>query len=151
MAQLEYRLFDEKEGYPALFNYQTIPEEEIMVRFLCDYFIKDDTVFEKTSNAIEPPLYVIYVKFAEDETPIIKNPCSNVALGFIVIEVREFSEEYDEYPIIKNLEFTSLTELAIFAQCNYIMLDGFEWEQTSLELDEDRHTYVLYVKKISSS
>ena len=146
MTQLEYRLFDAEKGYPALYNYKAIPPEEIVVRYLCDYFVKDGVVFEKTSNAIEPPLNVIYVKLAEDEIPIPWNHRSSVGMGFIVMEIREFRENSDEYPIIRNLEFNTLTEIAIYAQCNYIVLDGIEWEQTSLELDEDRQTYVLYVK-----
>ena len=151
MAKLEYRLFDEENGYPALYHYDSIPRDEIVTRFLCDYFIKDGVVYEKTSNAIEQPLHVIYVKRADDEIPIPipMNRRSTVGMGFIVLEVREYREDAKEYPIIQNLELSDLTDMAIIGQCNYLTLEGVEWEQTSLEVDEDRQTYVLYVKKAS--
>lgn len=149
MAKLEYRLFDVENDYPALYHYDSIPKDEIVTRFLCDYFIKDGVVYEKTSNAIEQPLHVIYVKRANDEIPIPMNRRSTVGTGFIVMEVREYREDAKEYPIIQNLELSDLTDMAIIGQCNYLTLEGVEWEQTSLEIDEDRQTYVLYVKKAS--
>ncbi|TGE31808.1 hypothetical protein [Desulfosporosinus sp. Sb-LF] len=149
MAKLEYRLLDIENGYPALYHYNSIPRDEIVTRFLCDYFIKDGVVYEKTSNAIEPPLHVIYVKKATDEIPIPMNRRSTVGMGFIVMEIREYREDANEYPIIQNMELSDLTDIAIIGQCNYLTLEGVEWEQTSLEVDEDRQTYVLYVKKTS--
>lgn len=147
MAQLEYRLFDEEKGFPALYHYDSIPKDEIVMRFLCDYLVKDGMVYEKTSNAIEMNLYVIYVKPANDETPVPINRRSKVGMGFIVMEIREYQEGAKEYPIIQNMELSTLTDIALIGQCNYLMLEGVEWEQTSLEADEDRQTYVLYVKR----
>jgi len=147
MAKLEYRLFDEKNGHPALYHYDSIPKDEIVTRFLCDYLIKDGVVYEKTSNAIEPPLHVIYVKMANDETPVPMSRRSTVGMGFIVMEIREYREDATEYPIIQNLELSTLSDIAILGQCNYLMLDAIEWEQTSLEVDEDRKVYVLYAKR----
>jgi len=144
---LEYRLFDEEKGFPALYHYDSIPKDEIVMRFLCDYLVKDGVVYEKTSNAMEANLYVIYVKLANDEIPVPMNRRSTVGMGFIVMEIREYREDALEYPIINNLELSTLTDLALIAQCNYIMLEGVEWEQTSLEVDEDRQTYVFYAKR----
>jgi len=149
MAKLEYRLFDEENDYPALYHYNSIPKDEIVVRFLCDYFIKDGVVYEKTSNAIEPPLHIIYVNKANDEIPIPKHHRSKVGMGFIVMEIREYRDDALEYPILQNLELSNLMDIAIIGQCTYLTLEGVEWEQTSLEVDEDRQTYVLYVKKTS--
>lgn len=149
MAQLEYRLFDEEKGFPALYHYDSIPKDEIVLRFLCDYMVKDGLVYEKTSNAIEMTLYIIYVKLVNDETSVPMNRGSKVGMGFIVMEIREYREDAKEYPIIQNLEMSTLTDIALIGQCNYLMLEGLEWEQTSLEVDEDRQTYVLYVKRTS--
>ena len=149
MAKLEYRLFDVENGYPALYHYNSISKDEIVARFLCDYFIKDGVVYEKTSNALESPLHVIYVKKANDEIAIPMNRRSTVGMGFIVMEIREYREDAKEYPIIQNLELSNLTDIAIVGQCNFLTLEGVEWEQTSLEVDEDRQTYVLYVKRTS--
>jgi len=149
MAQLEYRLFDEEKGFPALYHYDSIPKDEIVMRFLCDYLVKDGMVYEKTSNALEMTLYVIYVKLANDETPVSMNGRSKVGMGFNVMEIREYRKDAKEYPLIQNLELSTLTDIALIGQCNYLMLEGVEWEQTSLEVDEDRQTYVLYVKRTS--
>lgn len=147
MAQLEYRLFDEQKNFPALYFFKSISREEVIVRYLCDYLVKDGVVYEKTSNAIEGPLHVIYVKVSKDEKPILNGHRSPVGMGYIVLEIREFKEDAYEYPIISNLEFSTLTELALLAQCNYFMLEGVEWEQTSFEVDEDRQRYVLYATR----
>ncbi|SHI36372.1 hypothetical protein [Desulfosporosinus lacus] len=147
MEQLEYRLFDEQKNFPALYHFKSIDKEEVMVRFLADYLVKDGVVYEKTSNAIEVPLYIIYVKLSEDEKPLLNNRLSKVATGYIVLEIREFIEYASEYPVITNLEFTSLSDLALLAQCNYLTLGGVEWEKTSFEVDEDRQRYVLYAIK----
>lgn len=147
MVQLEYRLFDEQKGFPALYHFKSIPKEEVIVRFLCDYLVKDGVVYEKTSNAIEAPLHVIYVKLSKEEKPLLSARRSIVEMGYIVLEIREFREDSNDYPIISNMEFRTLTDLALLAQSNYFMLEGVEWEKTSFEVDEDRQRYVLYAKK----
>lgn len=144
MAQLEYRLFDEQKDFPALYHYKSISKDELIIRFLCDYLVKDGIVYEKTSNALEAPLHVIYVKLAKDEKPLLSNHRPTVRTGYIVLEIREFKEDVNIYPIIDSVEFNTLTDLAIVAQCNYFMIDGQEWEKTSFEVDEDRERYVLY-------
>lgn len=144
MVKLEYRILDEQKNYPALYHFESITKDEVIVRFLCDYLIKDGVVYEKTSNALEAPLYVIYVKLAQNEKPLLNTRPSTLGRGSILLEIREFIEDALEYPIISNLEFDSLKDLALFAQCNYFMLDGFEWEKTSFEVDEDRLKYVVY-------
>ncbi|KGK82232.1 hypothetical protein DP73_20940 [Desulfosporosinus sp. HMP52] len=149
MEQLEYRILDEEKNYPALYHFKAIPKDEVMVRFLADYLVKDGVVYEKTSNAIEAPLYIIYVKLTQDEKPLLKSSPSKVSLGYIALEIREFSEYASEYPIITNLEFNSLSDLALLAQCNYFMLGNEEWEKTSFEVDEDRQRYVLYAIRVS--
>jgi len=147
MLQLEYRLFDEQKGFPALYHFKSITKEEVIVRYLCDYLVKDGVVYEKTSNAIEAPLHVIYVKLAKDEKPLLNNRHSTVGMGYITLEIREFKEDAYEYPILSNMEFSNLTDLALLAQCNYFMLEGVEWEKTSFEVDEDRQRYVLYATR----
>lgn len=144
IVQLEYRLFDEQKNFPALYHFKSIAKEEVNVRFLCDYLVKDGVVYEKTSNAIEPSLYVIYVKLSKDEKPLLNNRLSSGERVYIFLEIREFNEDFSEYPVISNLEFNNLTDLALFGQCNYFMLDNIEWEKTSFEVDEDRQKYVIY-------
>ena len=62
MPKLEYRLLDEAGGYPVLYYYQEMDAAEIAARFICDKFIKDGVVYERTSCACETLTYVIYVQ-----------------------------------------------------------------------------------------
>lgn len=146
MPKLEYRLFDQANGYPAIYYYDVIPREEIAVRFFCDYFIKAGKVYEKTSAAIEEPIHVIYVKECEDEFANNPKPVGLIG-GYVILEVREYREDTENYRLIQTLEFSDLLELLLYVQSNYIVLNDVEWERTSTEIDEDRKVYVMYVMK----
>lgn len=143
MPRLEYRLVED--GFPGLFHYTDISKEEIGVRFSCDYFIKNQVVYEKTSTALEDDLFVIYVERSATEIP---HPfhLTEGALGSVLLEIREVNDDLEDYPIIKVLEIPDLLTLLLYLQSNYINLNHREWEKTSAEIDEDRFVYVLYVK-----
>lgn len=151
MAQLEYRLLDEVKGFPALYHYESISKEEVLMRFRCDYLVKDGVVYEKTSNALESTVYIIYVKRVDDEVPYLSLAQPHDGRGLIVLEVREYMEDVSEYPILMTLKFDTLLDAALFAQCHYFMAENQEWEQTSVEVDEDRKTYVIYAQRTSYS
>jgi hypothetical protein len=146
VAKLEYRLLDELEEYPVLYYYDFIKPEEIAARFACDFFIKEGIVYEKTSCAIELGVKVIYVKVAENEAVLPFNPCSRVGMGFIVLELREYGET-ETYPLIQIVECPNLLDLLLYLQSDFITAGGVEYEKSSAEIDEERHVYVLYLKK----
>lgn len=146
MAQLEYRLLDEEKGFPALYGYEQVQKEEIIARCLCDYFIKEGIVYELTSSAKEEFLQVIYVKKVEDN-PHPQTPGQINGMGYILLELREFQEEAESYPVMKTLEFGNMQDLLLYAVSHYINFQGSEWESTSFEIDEDRQVFSLYLKK----
>lgn len=146
MSQLEYRLLDEEKGFPALFAYENIPKEEVIARCLCDYFVKDGIVYERTSAAKEKFLQVIYVKPIEDK-PNPTTPGRISGMGFILLELREYTDEAAFYPVLKTLEFGNLQDLLLYAVSQYIDFQDLEWEKTSFEIDEDRQVFSLYIKK----
>ncbi|MCL4441136.1 MAG: hypothetical protein M1609_11285 [Firmicutes bacterium] len=147
MAQLEYRLYDEAQGFPALFNYGSIPKQEIAARFACDYFTKEGTVYEKTSCAIEDGLFVVYVQASKEQQPMSSERRSFSASGLIVLEIRQFTAGSTYFPLIDKMEFSRLEDLLLYLQCNYLTLNATEWEKTSAEVDEDRKKYILYVQR----
>ncbi|MGC7872617.1 hypothetical protein ACPUYX_13950 [Desulfosporosinus sp. SYSU MS00001] len=149
MAQLEYRLLDEEMGFPALFGYESIPKEEVIARCLCDYFVKEFTVYELTSSAKEEYLQVIYVKKVE-EKPNSFTPGQISGMGYILLELREFSEEAEHYPLLKTLELGNMQDLLMYAVSQYINFQESEWEKTSFEIDEDRQVFSLYLKKTTT-
>ncbi|WP_425804044.1 hypothetical protein [Desulfitobacterium sp. Sab5] len=146
MAQLEYRLLDEEKGFPALFAYESIPKEEVIARCLCDYFVKEGIVYERTSAANEEFLQVIYVKPIEDK-PNRSTPGQTSGMGYILLELREYIDEAESYPVLKTLEFGNLQDLLLYAVSEYINFQDLEWEKTSFEIDEDRQVFSLYMKK----
>lgn len=149
MAHLEYRLDEAKENYPALYHYQDIPVEELTLRLLCDFYIKQNQVYQHTWSMVEEEVYVIYVtRFANEN---LNTTLSSPSLdGSIVLEIREFSQGQTEYPLLETKEFSLIQELSPYVLAAYRTLHGEVWETSSLEVDEDRRIYVLYVKKPST-
>ena len=147
MAQLEYRLLDEAKGYPALFGYESIPKEEVIARCLCDYFVKEGKVYVLTSSVKEEYLHVIYVQEEEEAKPNPPTPGQMTGMGYILLEIREFREENEFYPVLKTLELGNMQDLLLYAVSHYITFQDQEWERTSFEIDEDRQVYTLYIQR----
>lgn len=146
MARLEYRWLDEKNGYPVLFYYDHIDKDEVSLRFACDYLVKGHVVYEKTSCAVEPGCYVIYVKRSTDETAVDYAHTASTRWGSIQLELREYKEGTMNYPLVHTYYFKDDDEALLHLQSDYLVLDGREWEKTSAEVDEDRRVYVYYAR-----
>jgi hypothetical protein len=144
MARLEYRLLDEAKQFPVQYYYDRIGKPEIAMRMSCDYFVKEGQIFEKTSAAIDGGTYVIYVQPAVEEKVV--DPSQKAIWKTIRIELREYKEDSDYYPVIHVYEFRDEMEALLHMQSNFLYLYGKEWEKTSAEIDEDRNVYVWYAK-----
>ncbi|RNB70264.1 hypothetical protein [Brevibacillus panacihumi] len=146
MARLEYRLLDEAKGYPLLFYYDPIDKDEISLRFACDYLVKGHVVYEKTSCAIEPGCYVIYVKHSTEEQAVDYTHTAVRRWDSIQMELREFSAEATVYPLVHTYYFKDDDDALLHLQSDYLIHQGREWEKTSTEVDEDRHLYIYYAQ-----
>ncbi|EMT53277.1 MULTISPECIES: hypothetical protein [Brevibacillus] len=146
MARLEYRLLDEEKDYPVLYYYDGIDKDEISLRFACDYLVKGHVVFEKTSCATEPGCYVIYVRYSAEEQAVDYVDTAAARWGSIQIELREYKEGTNVYPLIHTYSFKDDDDVLLLLQSDYITLNGREWEKTSAEVDEDRRVYVYYAR-----
>jgi hypothetical protein len=146
MNRLEYRLLDATEQYPVLYCYQDIDETEIAARFVCDYFVKDTVLYERQSCATELLTWAIYVKKVEET--FWHNSNIQAKRKNIRIEVRHFSEEAEEYPLLFTYEVKSSKEALLYLQSDFFMWSGAEWQRTSAELDEDRLVYVIYAQPV---
>lgn len=146
MARLEYRLLDEPGGFPLLYMYDRIDKDEVSLRFACDYLVKDRTVYEKTSCAIEPGTYVIYVKVAEDEEAAVSEMAPPDYGGGIRVELREFKRWASHYPVVHVFRFRDDDDALLHLQSDYLTWEGVEWAKTSTEVDEDRRVYVYYAE-----
>ncbi|MBP2652533.1 MAG: hypothetical protein H6Q73_102 [Firmicutes bacterium] len=142
MANLEYRLFDEAGDYPALYSYQNIDKGEIAARFLCDKFIKNGIVYEKTSCAIEDSLYVIYVKDISKDEPLPLEASS----GKTRVELRQDGSSPVPGLLIEAFEFMDAMEVVIQLASDYFYCMDREWLKTMIVIDEDRKVYVCYAK-----
>lgn len=145
MARLEYRLLDEAADYPVLYAYDDIDSGEIAARFACDKFIKDGRVYEKTSAAIEPLIYVIYLQPA-GESAASGAPEAAAGPG-ACIEIRQDWEGENPGQLIEARTFTDAIDIILHLSGDYLYWLGDEWLKTMAVLDEDRRTYVAYVKK----
>jgi hypothetical protein len=144
VSRLEYRLYGEDVGFPLLVYYDPIDREEAALRFACDYFIKDGTVYEKTSCAVEDTCYVVYVKRAAEERVM---PWGQTGAGEprgLRMELREYREFGADYRLVHTYLFQDSLETMLHLQANYLYWDGVEWFRTSTEIDEDRETFVYY-------
>jgi len=143
MATLEYRQMDENQTFPLLYYYENIDITEIATRFACDYFVKDEVTYEKTSCASQPPLYTIYVQKAEQQEWLDSGPSLRSGKG-LKLELRQFLQNAAYFPEIHIFEVDSNRELLLLLQSDYLYWLGQEWQKTSTEIDEDRKTYVYY-------
>ncbi len=146
--RLEYRLLDEGNSYPVLYFYDNIEEGEIALRFACDYFIKDNMTFEKTSNSVELEGYVVYVQ--KKEEPSCSDDNSNFTLDAgIWVELREYRQGVSGYPLVHTFKFTDYLTALLHLQSDFIYFMGREWQKSSAEIDEDRRVYVIYAQPTS--
>jgi len=146
LARLEYRLLDAAKGFPVLYYYDPIDKAEIAARFACDYFVKNAVVYEKTSCAVEPTAYVIYVNIAAEETAIAGAGSTGSRYSGIRLEFRQFKEGTADYPVVNTFEFMEYKDVLLYLLSDYQFWLGQEWQKTSTEIDEDRKVYVYYAK-----
>ncbi|ASS73743.1 hypothetical protein CIG75_01310 [Tumebacillus algifaecis] len=144
MAKLEYRLLDEEQEFPVLYSYASVEKQEILLRFACDYFVKERTIYSKTSTALEGDLHVIYVELAYDEHIVDSTLHPLAHQAGIRLELREYKDDTVIYPLIHTYEFKSADDVLLMLTSNYLYLGGREWERSSTEVDEDRQVYVYY-------
>jgi hypothetical protein len=145
MARLEYR--ELQQGYPVLYYYEHILPEEIALRFACDYFIKEGTVYEKTSCAVEDADYVIYVKPSLSELPQPLEFAPRAGSAGICVEIRNALPNRKHHPLLEIRECAMMLQALLLLQSNFLYIRGKEWERTSTEIDEDRKVYVCYVQE----
>jgi hypothetical protein len=146
LVRLEYRLLDEANHFPVLYHYSSIDKDEVSLRFACDYLVKGHMVYEKTSCAVEPDCYVIYVKPSAEEQAVDYEHTEVERLGKIRLELREYREGTFRYPLIHTYYFADDDDVLLHLQSDYLYLSGHEWEKMSTEVDEDRKVYVYYAK-----
>jgi len=143
LARLEYRLWDESGNESILFYYNDIKNTEIAARMTCDYFVKEGRVYEKDSTFWENGLYIIYVHPVDDELVHEGEP-NYLSKREVVLEVREFKENTEYYPLIQVYFLNNMDKMATLLQGDRYYSGGIQWEKTSAETDEDRGAFVLY-------
>jgi len=144
VARLEYKLYEKGGQFPLLYYYDRIERDEAALRFACDYLVKDGTVYEKTSCAVEDSCYIIYVKRAEDERTMPWGRPQTGTMRGLTLELREYKEFGADYRLVHTFVLPDSLEAVLYLQANYLYVDGKEWNKMSVEVDEDRETFVYY-------
>ncbi|MEH7503328.1 hypothetical protein V7152_15170 [Neobacillus drentensis] len=140
--RLEYRLDDEYQKFPALWNYQNLTVSETVARMSCEYFVKEAETYVVTATAIDPDgTSVMYVKKEKSFDDVTEEMYSHI--GF---EVRELQR--NRSVLIENKEVWNHEEVlaVLHSDIIYIRRDGsfMEFTLDSREIDEDRKCYVYY-------
>lgn len=136
---LEYRLIDGEFTRP-IYHFPFLSKVQIFTRRYCDYFILNGFVYENRGSYIEEDRYVIEVVESElENTPFYH---LNRPLGIEIRDVDTFEE-------IHFYESGDELDLLSWLQSTYITINHQIYEQTSNEVDQDRNTYVMYVKQFS--
>lgn len=143
MARLEYRLNDESQTYPVLYYYDFIDKDEVSLRFACDYWIKNKRVYERTGNQVNGSKYIIFVREAVEEH-VLEQEQDDRYWGGICVELREFREGTDRYPVVHRFVLHDDDDALLLLQSDSLTLQGKVWARTSTEIDEDRKVYVYY-------
>lgn len=147
MARLEYRLnVRSQDEYPVLYTYDGIAKQEIAMRFVCDYWVKKQVVYEMAFCAIADDTYVIYVNESDEEYAVDSTPflAPRGREKEIAVELREHRDFSDRHPHRHTFYYASYEDALLCLKADFIKWDGTEWEKTSSEVDEDRLVYVFY-------
>lgn len=147
MARLEYRLIDEWGRESVLYYYHEMKKTEISARLACDYFIKDREVYERTSTYMEDDLFILYVQRAADEGVVEGDPVYS-AKRRVYVEIREYQDWRNRYPLVHLFPMERMEEVVPILQCDLLYIQDKQWEKTSIEIDEDRGTFVYYAKPL---
>lgn len=133
---LEYRLVDGDLTRP-IYHFPFLSKVQIFTRRHCDYFILNGFVYENRGSYIEEDRYVIEVIESDlENTPFYT---SNRPLGIEIRDVDTFEE-------IHFYGSGDESDLLSWLQSTYLTIDHQVYEQISNEVDQDRDTYVMYVK-----
>lgn len=148
MAYLEYRLMDEENNFPLLCYYENIDKDEIALRFSCDFFVQDNTVYIQEATAVDSRTYVVYVKPDNEEQPLKYSSKNSEYWGNIRVEFRHFKgEAVTNHTLLHFIDFHDDDDVILHLLSTlFYTKDGKEWRKTSTEVDEDRKTYVVYVE-----
>lgn len=139
---LEYRLDDSEMNYPTIYHLKGITSAEINARKLCRFFVHNDTAFEMSYTALEEDCHVIYVKKHKHEEGYDGGINYEGLLG---IEVRK-ATEIGRREVIHYFDCPTHSDILGFATSDIIYIDSIEYQHTCFELDQDRMTYVMYVR-----
>lgn len=140
--RLEYRLDDEFNQYPALWNYPNINTSEAVARMTCEYFVKEGDTYSVTATAMDPDgTAVLYIKKEN-----YANDSSETKYSHIGFEVRELQSGASTLLESKDVWEHEDILTALHSDFLYIHRDGkfMELVMDSREIDEDRKCYVFY-------
>lgn len=142
--RLEYRLDEDINQYPALWNYPNITTAEAVARMTCEFFVKEGETYSVTATAMDlDGTAVLYVK-KENYT----NDSSETRYSHIGFELRELQGGASTLLESKDVWEHEDILTTLHSDFLYIHRDGkfMELVMDSREIDEDRKCYVFYGK-----
>ncbi|SDZ20541.1 hypothetical protein [Thermoactinomyces sp. DSM 45892] len=145
MHYLQYILDDPDKKYPVIAHYPRIAKEEILLRFACDYWVKDHKVYEQTSTEIDGMIYSIYVQHNPEEQVVEKGIIFEPKWQGVKLEFRHFHPNWTQYPIVQEQKHSSAQDVLLSLLAELHLIQGRFWQKQSTEVDENQKKYVIYV------
>lgn len=148
MVALQYLLVDDQKQYPCISYYEPISKEEILLRFSCDYWIKDHKVYQVVDTEIEGNIYSIYVIHNQEEKVVEEGIIFAPTWQGIQLEYRHFHVDWEVYPVIHREFYSSDRDVLLHLLSTIQMIKGKSWQTKSTEVDENRKKYIIYVSPV---
>jgi len=138
MKSLEYRL----ENGQNVNGLLTVTDEELTARLLSEYLVKKGVIYENTGAFENNDTFVITLKKVEDEVPY--QDVESNETGKPLIEYRVWNNDISQRRLITKSECSNLSE----ALPNLLLskpLSDKSYKHMSLEYDEDRNVFIVYM------
>jgi hypothetical protein len=133
--------------YEEVFHYpsETISQDEIYARQLCEYFVKEGKQFKLMSNEMEGETEILLIK--EDGAADTFRDEATYSGSEIHIEFRKY-QRLGDMSLLSSLKVDTHWDVIRFLLKDLVEIPGAGMRvRDSAEMDEDRKVYVIYVKE----
>lgn len=121
----------------------TVSDEELTARLLSEYLVKKGLVYENSGSFETNNSFVMTLKKVEDEVPYQEVEVNKT--GKALIEYRVWNDDISQRRVVTKLECESLGETLPKVLLSKPLSDRKSYKHMSLEYDEDRDVFVIYM------
>ncbi|MGL4820827.1 MAG: hypothetical protein ACRC5C_12725 [Bacilli bacterium] len=139
---IHYVLTDELRRETILYTIPNCSFDEISVRKNADYFVYEGKYYAVDAVGLSDTHHLIYVSYENDDSALPDTRYWQ-QLG---LELRRVDRFGDAHQLIKFIACDDQAMVLSIINNDHLYLGDTWYERSSFEVDQDRLTYVLYVK-----